>query len=451
VTKTAASPPWRSRIVGHGEAAPADLVPNPRNWRTHPSDQQAALSGALAEVGWVAEVTVHKTTGHVVDGHLRIELALARKEPTVPVTYVELSEDEERLVLASLDPLAALAEAEATKLAELLEGLDPGDAALRALLDDLARENDLESLRRGLVDPDDVPDLPEPADCFVQPGELWQLGDHRLLCGDANDPAAVARLLDGAAPTLLATDPPYGVSLDGSWRDGVYNGLGPAEPAYMQVDGQPGAKNATRANGRRRGRNTTISGDTRVDWSAAFELVPSLQAGYVWHADRHAPEVALAFSADGLHWQREGPDALFDDSGVAAISWTGQGYAAVGSHQSAQPSGVISQMPGQAAAWWSSDGRDWHPSDVGSGAYEIGSVQPWVDGLRAVGAPPCPGCISAPAEWRSSDGGRTWHELPLSPTTDYPGLEGLLVGQRLVSLQVAARESDVVGRRADLD
>lgn len=87
-------------------------------------------------------MTVNQTTGHVVDGHLRIELALARKEPTVPVTYVELSEDEERLVLASLDPLATMAEAEAAKLAELLEGLDPADAALRALLDDLAREND---------------------------------------------------------------------------------------------------------------------------------------------------------------------------------------------------------------------------------------------------------------------------------------------------------------------
>jgi ParB-like chromosome segregation protein Spo0J len=178
VIKVVAPPPWRSRIVGHGEVPPAELVPNPHNWRTHPADQQAALSGALAEVGWVAEVTVNQTTGHVVDGHLRIELAVARMEPRVPVTYVDLSEDEERLVLASLDPLAAMAEAEATKLAELLEGLDPGDAALRALLDDLARENDLASLRRGLVDPDDVPDVPKPADCYVERGDLWALGDH---------------------------------------------------------------------------------------------------------------------------------------------------------------------------------------------------------------------------------------------------------------------------------
>jgi hypothetical protein len=81
---TAAAPTaWQNRIVGHADVAPADLVPNPRNWRTHPADQQRALGGALSEVGWVAEVLVNRTTGNVVDGHLRIELALARQEPTV--------------------------------------------------------------------------------------------------------------------------------------------------------------------------------------------------------------------------------------------------------------------------------------------------------------------------------------------------------------------------------
>lgn len=103
-TTQAVEQPWRTRIVGHADVAPADLVPNPRKWRTHPAEQQAALSGALSEVGWVAEVLVNRTTGHVVDGHLRVDLAVARKEPTIPVTYVELSEDEERLVLATLDP-----------------------------------------------------------------------------------------------------------------------------------------------------------------------------------------------------------------------------------------------------------------------------------------------------------------------------------------------------------
>ncbi len=274
---------WRNRIVGHADVPPAELVPNPRNWRTHPQEQQRALAGALGEVGWVAEVLVNRTTGNVVDGHLRIELAVARHESTVPVTYVELSEDEERLVLASLDPLAAMATAEQEQLAALLAGLAPADDALRALLDDLARENGLDDLRRGLVDPDDVPEVP--AEPYVQPGDLWILGEHRVLAGDATNPDDVARLLDGAEPTLLATDPPYGVSLDPTWRDGVYNELGPAEQPYMRTKGH---------------RNTTVSGDTRVDWSEAFALVPSLRVGYVWHAGVHAAEVAHGLEQIGF-------------------------------------------------------------------------------------------------------------------------------------------------------
>jgi len=61
--------PWRNRIVGAGTNPPDQLVANPRNWRTHPTAQRAALTGALAEVGWVARVLVNRTTGHVVDGH----------------------------------------------------------------------------------------------------------------------------------------------------------------------------------------------------------------------------------------------------------------------------------------------------------------------------------------------------------------------------------------------
>jgi DNA modification methylase len=212
-----------------------------------------------------------------------MELALARHESTVPVTYVELSEEEERLVLASLDPLAAMATAEKDALDALLAGLTPHDQALAALLAELAEQN---GIRRAVLgDPDDVPPTPTDADVYVKPADLWLLGEHRLLCGDATNPDDVARLLDGAAPSLLATDPPYGVSLDPTWRDGVYNELGPAEQPYMRTKGH---------------RNTTVSGDTRVDWSEAFALVPSLQVGYVWHAGVHAAEVAAGLERIGF-------------------------------------------------------------------------------------------------------------------------------------------------------
>src|SRR5204862_8169712 len=141
-------------------------------------------------------------------------------------------------------------------------------------LDDLSRQLGIEAFLAGPVDPDDVPELAD--EPYVKAGELYALGDHRLLCGDATNQDDVARLLDGAKPTLLATDPPYGVALDPTWRDGVYNELGPAEQPYMRTKGH---------------RNTTVSGDTRVDWSEAFALVPSLTAGYVWHAGVHAAAV----------------------------------------------------------------------------------------------------------------------------------------------------------------
>jgi hypothetical protein len=119
------------------------------------------------------------------------------------------------------------------------------------MLDDLAREHHLDRLRDGLVDPDEVPEVPEQP--YVTPGELWALGDHRLLCGDATDPAAVARLLDGAEPGLLVTDPPYGVSLDLGTRGAT-----------------PLTKHRSRGH-----RNTSIPGDSRVDWAPAFALVPA--------------------------------------------------------------------------------------------------------------------------------------------------------------------------------
>ena len=294
---------WRSRIVGHGEEPPGGLIANPANWRLHPGEQQRALAGALSEVGWVAQVLVNRRTGHLVDGHLRVDLALARDEPSVPVTYVDLSEAEERMVLASLDPLGAMAGADAAKLEELLRDIAPADDALSAMLAQLAEKNGIRGA--GLTDPDELPPLPDDADVYVKPGDLYGLGAHRLLCGDATNPADVARLLAGAEPRLLATDPPYGVSLDGSWRDGVYNARGPAEAPYMRIDGPPEVNDATAAPTRRGGRtaghrNATISGDTRVDWSEAFELVSSLAVGYVWHAGVHAGEVAGGLSRIGF-------------------------------------------------------------------------------------------------------------------------------------------------------
>ena len=95
--------------MGHAEEAPDRLLAHPSNWRSHPKAQREALADVLDEVGYVATVLVNRRTGRLVDGHLRVELARARGEASIPVTYVDLSAEEEALVLASLDPLAAMA------------------------------------------------------------------------------------------------------------------------------------------------------------------------------------------------------------------------------------------------------------------------------------------------------------------------------------------------------
>jgi len=128
---------------------------------------------------------------------------------------------------------------------------------------------------------------PLPANPVSRLGDLWICGPHRVLCGNATSPDAVAQLLGERKPILMVTDPPYGIELDSEWRDraGLNDGsrLGakhsyPAEASYMKhrVEGHT---------------ETTISGDTRADWSEAFELVPSLQVAYVWHASKFTREV----------------------------------------------------------------------------------------------------------------------------------------------------------------
>ncbi len=157
---TAAPMAWRNRIIGDGYEAPDQLLANPLNWRVHPLHQQEKLEGVLSEVGWIQRVIVNRATGHVIDGHARVGLAISRGEPLVPVLYVDLSLEEERLVLATLDPIGALAGTDRQVLDALLAEVSSPDGAVQRLLDDLARDNALADTLHGLPSGDDP--FPEP-------------------------------------------------------------------------------------------------------------------------------------------------------------------------------------------------------------------------------------------------------------------------------------------------
>ena len=143
---------WHNRIVGTGEESPDQLLANPRNFRVHPKHQQDALEGVLNEVGWVDDVIVNQRTGFVIDGHLRVSLAQRRGE-MVPVKYVDLDEHEEALILATFDPISALAATDAAQLDALLREVSTSDAAVMQMLSDLASKEGVVSFDAELPEP----------------------------------------------------------------------------------------------------------------------------------------------------------------------------------------------------------------------------------------------------------------------------------------------------------
>jgi ParB-like chromosome segregation protein Spo0J len=143
---------WRS---------PAELAENPRNWRTHPDAQVAALTDVIAEVGWAGACLFNERTQRLIDGHARQKVALLQGADKVPVLVGDWSEEQEAKILATLDPLAAMAEADAGKLDELLREIETGSEAVAKMLEELAEANEL--LAKSAVPPpvDSSPQLSE--------------------------------------------------------------------------------------------------------------------------------------------------------------------------------------------------------------------------------------------------------------------------------------------------
>jgi len=204
---------FANRIVGSGEESLDQIQFNPRNWRVHPLNQQNALKGVLEEVGWVQEVIINQRTGHLVDGHLRCQLAAREGAKTIPVKYVDLSEEEEALVLSTLDPIAAMATTDKAKLDELFASIETDNADVLKMLDDIAEKERLEYAKRDPVDAE--PQIDRAAELNekwqVVTGDLWQIGEHRLLCGDSTKREDVERLLENYDAETCVTDPPYNV------------------------------------------------------------------------------------------------------------------------------------------------------------------------------------------------------------------------------------------------
>lgn len=217
---------WQNRIVGHDNVDPEKLLANPKNWRTHPEHQREALKAVLDEVGVVQSVIVNKRTGHLVDGHLRVELAKECGYKTIPVVYVNLTEAEEAEILATLDPLSAMAEVNTERLDAILKEVSVDSGALDAMLSDLASSHGLDFGDPGPGPPEDPgADIDRAEELLkkwgVELGQVWEIpsvtgdGVHRVMCGDSTNQVDVDALMAGSLAQVVFTDPPYNVASHG--------------------------------------------------------------------------------------------------------------------------------------------------------------------------------------------------------------------------------------------
>lgn len=129
---------WRNRIVEHANVAPAQLMAHPLNPRLHGRGQQQAMTAVLDDLGVIQSVIVSKRTGTIIDGHMRVNLALRSNQPTIPVCYVDLSAEEEAKALATFDPVGDLAGLDAQNLEMLLGEFNVSGSVLNQMLGELA-------------------------------------------------------------------------------------------------------------------------------------------------------------------------------------------------------------------------------------------------------------------------------------------------------------------------
>lgn len=215
---------FKDRIKELRRVRAGDLIPSEKNWRSHPQAQKDAMLGVLDQVGYADALLVRETPDglKLIDGHLRAEVT---PDQDVPVLVLDVTEEEADIILATLDPLAAMAEADTEKLAELMEGIEVDDEAVQALLEELAAE-------AGIIE--DAPAIVEdeaPIDRAMElqeqwgtaEGQLWVIegrNTHKLLIGDSTKVADVERVMGGEKTSLVHADPPYGM---GKEKDGVIN------------------------------------------------------------------------------------------------------------------------------------------------------------------------------------------------------------------------------------
>ena len=278
--------------------AVASLVPYARNARTHSEKQVAQIAASIREWGWTNPVLVDGE-GSIIAGHGRVMAAQKLGLQDIPVMVAEGWSEAQRKAYVLADNQLAMNAGWDIEMLKIEIGELNSDGFNLDLIgfDDKVLADLLNDPTEGLTDPDDVPEPPDEPVTVL--GNVWILGNHRLICGDATDALVVEKLLGAVKPHLMVTDPPYGVEYDPEWRE------------------RAGVNTATAAKGK-------VLNDDKADWREAWALFPG-EVAYVWHAGLFAGTVAdslmacdfvlrsqiiwaksqMVMSRGDYHWQHE--------------------------------------------------------------------------------------------------------------------------------------------------
>jgi len=260
-----------------------ELVEHPSNPNKHSDKQIALLAKIIRNQGWRNPIVVSNRSGFIISGHGRLAAAKLLNVENVPVDYQDFaSEADEHAHLIADNRIAELAEIDGNELAGLLRQLDGKIDLDLTGFDEVSLDDILTATEPEAAEVDAEPQIDKAeelqAKWKTELGQVWELGDHRLLCGDSTDADTVNKLMNGKVAGLMVTDPPYGVEYDANWRNNA-----------LRADGKPiGA----RAIGK-------VKNDDQADWSDAWKLFAG-DVAYVWHADKKVNTVASSLIATGF-------------------------------------------------------------------------------------------------------------------------------------------------------
>lgn len=235
------------------------------NSRTHSEEQIQEVVNSINRYGYTNPILVDENNV-IIAGHCRVIAAKRCGMEEIPTILIDGLSDVEKAELVIADNKLALnAGWDFNILADQITFIRDNGGSVEATgwkpeeLTFMADE-----MPPFLGDEDDVPEIP--TDPISKLGDVWVLGDHRLMCGDSTDVGAVDRLLGGIKPNLMVTDPPYGVNYDPEWREGADLGVGKRSKGKVQ-------------------------NDDKIDWTDTYSLFTG-DVAYVWHAGKYTHTVA---------------------------------------------------------------------------------------------------------------------------------------------------------------